>query len=221
MAADCEESQKPASLHISWEPEERTTMAPTPPPSPEQGQGPPPSAGEGTNATLSEAPLPFPSESRGSDTPTTRAGSTKSLHRREKPSALTRLRGARHNPNLTLVNSGSVARDHLANERTVLAYVRTSLALSSMGVALVQLFTLSNSSGESNKTIHIYARPLGAAGVALGLVTLFIGVVRYFTVQIALTEGKYPVARITVLFVGAVLTALICVVFGILVAARS
>ncbi|EPQ54666.1 hypothetical protein GLOTRDRAFT_77319 [Gloeophyllum trabeum ATCC 11539] len=215
-------------------------MAPTPPPSPEQGQGPPPSAGEGTNATLSEAPLPFPSESRGSDTPTTRAGSTKSLHRREKPSALTRLRGARHNPNLTLVNSGSVARDHLANERTVLAYVRTSLALSSMGVgilkrrysrcfatdalasaALVQLFTLSNSSGESNKTIHIYARPLGAAGVALGLVTLFIGVVRYFTVQIALTEGKYPVARITVLFVGAVLTALICVVFGILVAARS
>jgi hypothetical protein len=37
-------------------------------------------------------------------------------------------------PSLTLVNSGSVARDHLASERTFLAYVRTSLAMSSMGV---------------------------------------------------------------------------------------
>jgi hypothetical protein len=36
--------------------------------------------------------------------------------------------------NLTLVNRGSVARDHLASERTFLAYVRTSLGLSSAGV---------------------------------------------------------------------------------------
>jgi hypothetical protein len=35
---------------------------------------------------------------------------------------------------MTLVNSGSVARDHLASERTFLAYVRTSLAISSLGV---------------------------------------------------------------------------------------
>ncbi len=35
---------------------------------------------------------------------------------------------------LTLENSGSVARDHLASERTFLAYVRTSLAISSAGV---------------------------------------------------------------------------------------
>jgi len=33
-----------------------------------------------------------------------------------------------------LENSGSVARDHLASERTFLAYVRTSLALASAGV---------------------------------------------------------------------------------------
>lgn len=35
---------------------------------------------------------------------------------------------------LRLLNVGSVARDHLASERTYLAYVRTSLALSSVGV---------------------------------------------------------------------------------------
>jgi len=37
-------------------------------------------------------------------------------------------------PTLTLKNSGSVARDHLASERTWLAYVRTSLAIASTGV---------------------------------------------------------------------------------------
>lgn len=37
-------------------------------------------------------------------------------------------------PTLTLENSGSVARDHLASERTFLAYVRTSLTIASTGV---------------------------------------------------------------------------------------
>ena len=40
----------------------------------------------------------------------------------------------RCNPSLTLENSGSVARDHLASERTFLAYVRTSLTIASTGV---------------------------------------------------------------------------------------
>lgn len=35
---------------------------------------------------------------------------------------------------LKLENSGSVARDHLASERTFLAYMRTSLALASSGI---------------------------------------------------------------------------------------
>ena len=35
---------------------------------------------------------------------------------------------------MTLENSGSVARDHLASERTFLAYIRTSLAIASAGV---------------------------------------------------------------------------------------
>lgn len=35
---------------------------------------------------------------------------------------------------LTLKNTGSVARDHLASERTFLAYVRTSLSFASAGV---------------------------------------------------------------------------------------
>lgn len=46
-------------------------------------------------------------------------------------------------PTMILENSGSVARDHLASERTFLAYVRTSLTIASTGVgASAQLFSL-------------------------------------------------------------------------------
>jgi hypothetical protein len=37
---------------------------------------------------------------------------------------------------LRLENTGSVARDHLASERTFLAWVRTSLAVASTGVGM-------------------------------------------------------------------------------------
>lgn len=99
---------------------------------------------------------------------------------------------------LTLENSGSVARDHLASERTFLAYVRTSLALASSGVgestspgccitvlmsftlALVQLFTVASANfppgKNSGRRLHHYIRPLGATTIVLGLIVLIIGV---------------------------------------------
>lgn len=43
---------------------------------------------------------------------------------------------------LELENSGSVARDHLASERTWLAYVRTSLAIASAGVGTSEWSTI-------------------------------------------------------------------------------
>ena len=49
------------------------------------------------------------------------------------------LRSLAPHVSLVLENTGSVARDHLANERTWLAYVRTSLAIAGTGVG-VSLF---------------------------------------------------------------------------------
>ncbi|KAI0345596.1 hypothetical protein BDW22DRAFT_1417975 [Trametopsis cervina] len=121
-------------------------------------------------------------------------------------------------PTLTLENSGSVARDHLASERTFLAYVRTSLTIASTGVALVQLFTIS--AATSNKALEHYSRPIGAIVICIGLATLVLGLVRYFTIQSALVGGSYPVARVSTIMLAVIMSAVIIAVFGIIVGVR-
>jgi uncharacterized membrane protein YidH (DUF202 family) len=58
--------------------------------------------------------------------------------RRLKPGFTTR------NIQLHLINDGNVARDHLASERTFLAYVRTSLGIAAAGVGMVKLYSASD-----------------------------------------------------------------------------
>jgi len=47
-------------------------------------------------------------------------------------------------PSVVLENTGSVARDHLACERTWLAYIRTSMTVAGMGIGACTLFFLTN-----------------------------------------------------------------------------
>lgn len=52
------------------------------------------------------------------------------------------------------------------------------------------------------------------------LLTLSLGVTRYFSVQAALTKGNFPVARIVTGFIALALTILVLLTFGILVAGK-
>jgi len=115
-----------------------------------------------------------------------------------------------------LENTGSVARDHLANERTWLAYVRTSLSIASAGVALVQLFTISTAVTIPTKQLRKFVRPLGGATVILGWLTLVIGTWRYFRVQTSLQGNKFPPARVFVGFLSVVLGSIVAVTFAVL-----
>ena len=86
-------------------------------------------------------------------------------------------------PALVLQNKGSVARDHLASERTFLAYVRTSLGMASAGVALVQLFTMADLFSKStgvplpvvNQKLQKFAAPLGLSAIAMSIIVLLLG----------------------------------------------
>ncbi|KAH6885596.1 hypothetical protein BKA70DRAFT_1236995 [Coprinopsis sp. MPI-PUGE-AT-0042] len=72
-----------------------------------------------------------------------------------------------HDLQLNLLNNGSVAKDHLASERTFMAYVRTSLALATAGIAFMQLLLMG--AGDSKKAT---AKPMALSMVSLGLLVL-------------------------------------------------
>ena len=81
-------------------------------------------------------------------------------------------------------NRDSTARDHLANERTFLAWVRTALGLVGLGVLLERL-------GAGSETIAVAA---GVGFISFGGLTLIYAVSRYLWVERNLERGMFPVA---------------------------
>ncbi|CAG8531877.1 11744_t:CDS:2 [Gigaspora rosea] len=110
------------------------------------------------------------------------------------------------NPSLVLENKASVARDHLANERTFLAWLRTSLSFISIGIAITQLFRLTGGSSDSHKDDKV-GKGLGIAFIVLGIIFLGFGLFRYFNSQQLMTQGHFPASRGSVIL-GSVLTVL-------------
>ena len=164
----------------------------------------------------------------------------------------------RNSLGLRLENSGSVARDHLACERTFLAYMRTSLAIASAGVgkfcymfraysrvttsflrstctALFGCFiiitiiacllaqTLRSSAGcfygcrRPLGPVHRFVTKFMPSNYAT-LISFPSGITRYFTVQVALIKGVFPVSRLATGFVAMMLGVLVALTFGILLA---
>ncbi|GKT98647.1 dna polymerase alpha-associated dna helicase a [Fusarium langsethiae] len=94
---------------------------------------------------------------------------------------------------IELENKGSVARDHLAIERTFLAWLRTSLSFASIGIAVTQLFRLNTSlesvnngdkiSDRNAATLRHMGKPLGTTFLGISILILFLGYKRYFQSQ--------------------------------------
>ena len=99
-------------------------------------------------------------------------------------------------------NTGSVARDHLANERTFLAWARTSLALFGAGIALesLEFNTLSGYTTKLNDNnndvlpLFLNSKKKHIAGlsfISLGGTFMIYSSLRYFQVYRALNKGMF------------------------------
>ena len=82
-------------------------------------------------------------------------------------------------------NVRSTARDHLANERTFLAWVRTALGIMGFGVLLEKLT-------ESQGWI---ATLEAVVLVSYGALILVYSIYRYKVINERLREGRFPVAK--------------------------
>ena len=89
-----------------------------------------------------------------------------------------------------LSNAGSTARDHLANERTYLAWMRTGLALFGASIGLLKWQDISN--------VAAYLVAI------LGATVLLMSTHRYFRVMQLLEQGKFEPNIHGALFVVAV-----------------
>ncbi|EJC98925.1 uncharacterized protein FOMMEDRAFT_170732 [Fomitiporia mediterranea MF3/22] len=113
-----------------------------------------------------------------------------------------------------LENTGSVARDHLACERTYLSYVRTSLTCAAIGVALVQL-VFDSDVVVSEALLH----PVKVTSVSIGVLGLGImlsAVARFFEMQNVLINGKFPVAGMVVWSIVFITGVITLITFGLI-----
>ncbi|KAF4616212.1 hypothetical protein G7Y89_g15195 [Cudoniella acicularis] len=89
-----------------------------------------------------------------------------------------------------IANTGSVARDHLANERTFLSWTRTGLGFVALGVALAKLDAL-EALAPGLKHEHGDLKIPSAALVASGTGCLSYGTTRYFVSMRLLKKGLF------------------------------
>ncbi len=97
-------------------------------------------------------------------------------------------------------------RDHLANERTFLAWLRTSLALSMMGIFTTQLFILqAGRLPHMNISFFVLGVPLGSLCQAAALMNIIIGAYRFWRHQSAMVNGRACAGGWELLVIGGLL----------------
>ncbi|KAK7191681.1 uncharacterized protein CC84DRAFT_1115765 [Paraphaeosphaeria sporulosa] len=93
--------------------------------------------------------------------------------------------------NVSVTIEEGAHRDHLALERTFLGYLRTSLALVMTGIITAQLFRLQHSSSPNPRIgFVVLGVPLAASFIALGMLVLLLGALRFWRQQRALVKGR-------------------------------
>ena len=102
--------------------------------------------------------------------------------------------------------------EHLANERTILAWVRTAIAIMTLGIAInrFSLFLIEFARMvPGGRTENLHAEEVGIGLVIVGVIVMLGGIWHYLDVARAIDDGNYQPSRLRI-----VLPALIVVLIG-------
>lgn len=114
------------------------------------------------------------------------------------------------------------ASDHLANERTFLAWIRTSIALMGFGFVVVKfsLFVRQLSLVVTGRTVTPstgFSGVIGICLVAVGALTALIGYLRYQRIQKQLLEQAfYPKSSLLLILTSAIIGASLLLLYYLL-----
>lgn len=86
---------------------------------------------------------------------------------------------------------GTITDNEQANERTFLAYLRTALAFSMIGVVVAQLYRLQHSqTPDPVFGYYLLSKPIACIFQASALCMTILGTIRFFRQQTAMSIGK-------------------------------
>ena len=115
-----------------------------------------------------------------------------------------------------MVEDSNRARDHLANERTFLAWVRTSVAIVVFGFAIgrfaIAMRQLTEFQGRGSRTTG-FSVWMGMSAILAGVVMVGAGLMRYRKTRAQLDQGKFEPAGFIV-----DLVTVLTVLFGLALA---
>lgn len=115
--------------------------------------------------------------------------------------------------------SGSEVRDHLANERTYLAWVRTGVAVIALGFVVAKFALLVKELAPSAPTTSYgFSSIIGIALVLTGGLMQLLALARFFVNRETIRSGRYEPSKgiETVVSAGVFVVALLLVVYLIL-----
>lgn len=114
------------------------------------------------------------------------------------------------------------ASDHLANERTFLAWIRTSIALMGFGFVVVKfsLFLKQLTIAVNDKLpapTRGFSVIIGISMVAIGAITALIGYLRYQRIEQQLLNGRFhPTSRLLFLLTALLIAASLILLYYLL-----
>ncbi|MGM0875343.1 MAG: YidH family protein [Bacillota bacterium] len=114
------------------------------------------------------------------------------------------------NNNLTV--DSKYIQQHLANERTFLAWIRTAIAIIGVGFLVTNLhFTMKSSLSPIG---DLLANIIGLSSVGLGILTIIMATVAYMKKINAINNQTFRTPKTTVIILG-IFVIMIALVFGI------